>query len=118
MFLYMIINNKGYIKYDPFYRNVMGTNNKNKKQFTEKEKKNKIISTIKEIDVHSRLKDKEIDCEKAALNEKNVTDKKIPFIVEKKQKKQKKKKHKSGSIEDGSSGSGSSDEENNSGKNN
>ena len=94
------INNKGYIKYDPVYRNVMGTNNKNKKQFTEKEKKNKIISTIKEIDVHSRLKDKEIDCEKAALNEKNVTDKKIPFIVEKKQKKQKKKKNKSGKIEE------------------
>ena len=112
------INNKGYIKYDPVYRNVMGTNNKNKKQFTEKEKKNKIISTIKEIDVHSRLKDKEIDCEKAALNEKNVTDKKIPFIVEKKQKKQKKKKNKSGSVEDGSSGSGSSDEENKSGENN
>ena len=112
------INNKGYIKYDPVYRNVMGTNNKNKKQFTEKEKKNKIISTIKEIDVHSRLKDKEIDCEKAALNEKNVTDKKIPFIVEKKQKKQKKKKNKSGSVEDSSSGSGSSDEENKSGENN
>ena len=112
------INNKGYIKYDPVYRNVMGTNNKNKKSFTEKEKKNKIISTIKEIDVHSRLKDKEIDCEKAALNEKNITDKKIPFIVEKKEKKHNKKKNKSSSVEGGSSGSGSSDEENKSGENN
>ena len=89
-----------------------------KNNLLKKKKKNKIISTIKEIDVHSRLKDKEIDCEKAALNEKNVTDKKIPFIVEKKQKKQKKKKNKSGSVEDGSSGSGSSDEENKSGENN
>ena len=111
------INNKGYIKYDPVYRNVMGTNNKNKKPITEEEKKNKIMSTIKEIDVHSRLKDKEIDCEKAALNEKNVTDKKIPFIVEKKEKKHKKKKNKSSSVEDVSSGSGSSDEENKSGEN-
>ena len=112
------INNKGYIKYDPVYRNVMGTNNKNKKSFTEKEKKNKIISTIKEIDVHSRLKDKEIDCEKAALNEKNITDKKIPLKVEQKEKKHNKKKNKSSSLEGGSSGSGSSDEENKSGENN
>ena len=112
------INNKGYIRYDPVYRSVMGTNNNNKKVLNEKEKKNKIISSIKDINILSRLKDKEIDCEKAAKNEKFTTDKKIPFKKEKKHKKHKKKKNKSGSNEGSSSSGVSSDEENKSGEEN
>ena len=103
------INSEGYIKYDPVFRNVMGTNNKNKKKVTDKEKQDKIISTIKDINLYNRLKDKEIDCHKEALNQKDITDKKIPF---KKDKKIKKKKKKIDSNEGGSSNSGSSDEEN------
>jgi hypothetical protein len=69
--------------YEPVYRSVMGANCKNKKPLTEQEKTNKIISNIKDIKVTSRLKDKEIDTEIAAINENSATLKKIPFIKEK-----------------------------------
>ena len=93
------INDKGYIKYDPVYRNVMGSNKTNKKTYNEEEKKNKIISTIKDINVLNRLQDKEVDCEKAAMNENLITNKKIPLKKEKKVKKHKKNKNKTGSEE-------------------
>ena len=101
------INSKGYIKYDPVYRNVMGTKKNNKKTYTEKELKRKIISTIKDINIPNRLDDKEINCEKVALNEKDVTNIKIPFKVEKRDKSLKKKRNvkKSGSNEGSSSNS-------------
>ena len=61
------INQEGYIRYDPVYRSVMGSNSMNKKTYTEEEKKNSLITTIKEINVHNRIKDKEIDCRKEVL---------------------------------------------------
>ena len=85
----------------------MGTNKNNKKTYTEKELKRKIISTIKDINIPNRLDDKEINCEKVALNEKDVTNRKIPFKVEKRDKSLKKKRNvkKSGSNEGSSSNS-------------
>ena len=69
------IDSDGYIMYDPVYRSVMGANC-NKKKFTEKEKQEKIINNIKDIKIHSRLEDKEIDLEKAANNQNVATKKK------------------------------------------
>ena len=105
------IDSEGYIMYDPVYRNVMGKNH-NKKKITEKEMQDKIISNIKDIKIHSRLQDKEIDSEKAANNQNFATKQKIPFIKEKPKKKKRRNKNKDGN-KDSSSGSGSSDEENN-----
>mgnify|MGYP006873043318 FL=1 len=99
------IDDKGYIMYDPVYRSVMGANCKNKKTLTEQEKKNKIISTIKDIKVTSRLKDKEIDTENAANNENSATLKKIPYVKEKPKKKKK-------TRPDGSSSKGGSNDSN------
>jgi len=96
------IDDKGYIMYDPVYRSVMGANCKNKKPLTEQEKTNKIISNIKDIKVTSRLKDKEIDTENAAINENSATLKKIPYIKEKPKKKKARRNP-------GSSGGGSDD---------
>jgi hypothetical protein len=98
------IDEKGYIMYDPVYRSVMGANCKNKKPLTEQEKTNKIISNIKDIKVTSRLKDKEIDTEIAAINQNSATLKKIPYV---KEKPKKKKKHRN--ADGGSSGMGSDD---------
>ena len=106
------IDAEGYIMYDPVYRSVMGTNNTNKKKFTEKEMEEKIITNIKDIKIHSRLEDKEIVSEKAAFNEKIATQVKIPYVKEKPKQKKKKRQKKDG---EGSSNGGSSDEENKSG---
>ena len=109
------INSKGFIKYDPVHRNVMGINKNNKKTFTEKELQNKILTTIKDIDIPNRLNDKEINCKTVALNKKDITNKKIPFRVDKKEKNPRKKSHKKkSSNNEGSSMSsgGNSVEEN------
>ena len=98
------IDEKGYIMYDPVYRSVMGAKCKNQKPLEGQEKTNKIISNIKDIKVTSRLKDKEIDTEIAAINENSATLKKIPYI---KEKPKKKKKHRN--PDGGSSGIGSDD---------
>ena len=113
-----IINDKGYIMYDPVYRSVMCPIVNNKKEISEKEKQEKIFSNIKDIDVNNRFEDKEIDTEQAANNENTVTLNKIPYIKEKKKHKKKRKKKINGkdSSGEGSSGSGSSDEENRSGE--
>jgi hypothetical protein len=110
------IDSEGYIMYDPVYRSVMGTNNTNKKKFTEKEMEEKIITNIKDIKIHSRLQDKEIVSEKAAFNENVATQMKIPFIKEKPKHKKRKNNKKDGSSAEGSSNSGSSEEENKSGE--
>ena len=94
----------------------MGTNNTNKKKFTEKEMEEKIITNIKDIKIHSRLQDKEIVSEKAAFNENVATQMKIPFIKEKPKQKKRKNNKKDGSSAEGSSNSGSSEEENKSGE--
>ena len=52
------IDSKGFIMYDPVYRNVMGAQCKNTKKYEGEELTAKIISSIKGIDVPSRFKDK------------------------------------------------------------
>ena len=102
--------------YDPVYRNVMGAQCKNKKKYEGEELKEKIITSIKGLDVPSRIKDKEVDAKKAIEKQNVPIDKKIPFVKEMNQYKQKKKKKKKkGGSGEGSSSSASSDEENKSG---
>ena len=110
------IDSKGFIMYDPVYRNVMGAQCKNKKKYEGEELKEKIITSIKGLDVPSRIKDKEVDAKKAIEKQNVPIDKKIPFVKEMNQYKQKKKKKKKkGGSGEGSSSSASSDEENKSG---
>ena len=109
------IDSKGFIMYDPVYRNVMGAQCKNTKKYEGDELKAKIISNIKNIDVPARLKDKEVDAKKAIDKQSVPIKKKIPCSKElmnqyKQANKKKKKKKKSGSGE-GSSSSGQSSSE-------
>ena len=109
------IDSKGFIMYDPVYRNVMGAQCKNTKKYEGDELKAKIISNIKNIDVPARLKDKEVDAKKAIDKQSVPIKKKIPTSKElmnqyKQANKKKKKKKKSGSGE-GSSSSGQSSSE-------
>ena len=105
------IDSKGFIMYDPVYRNVMGAQCKNTKKYEGEELKQRIISNIKGIDVPARIRDKELDAKKAIDKQKVPIDKKLPFIKEgnqygKKQKKTKKKNPDGNSSE----GNSSSDE--------
>ena len=111
------INSKGFIMYDPVYRNVMGAQCKNTKKYEGEELTAKIISSIKGIDVPARFKDKELDAKKAARKLNAPIDKKIPFVKEKKSNKRKKRRNKN-ALEEGSSSSGqsSSDDEGKSGE--
>ena len=104
--------------YDPVYRNVMGAQCKNIKNYEGDELKKKIISSIKGIDVPARIGDKELDAKKAIEKQNVPIDKKIPYVKERDQKKKKKKKKKAGGSQEGSSSSGqsSSDEEGKSGE--
>ena len=109
------IDSDGYIMYDSVYRSVMGTNHTNKKKYTEKEIEAKIISNIKDININTRLYDKELDSEKAVFNESVATQKKIPFIKDKPI--PKKRRHVNNGSGEDSSNSASSDEENKNDKN-
>jgi hypothetical protein len=117
------INSKGFIMYDPVYRSVMGAKAKNKKKISENEMKSKLMSSIKGIDVPSRIKDKELDSKKVVLGQNTATNKKIPFIKEpprpnKKKMPTKEESESSGSSEEESgtgSGAGSSEKGENSG---
>ena len=110
------IDSKGFIMYDPVYRNVMGAQCKNKKKYEGDELKEKIISSIKGIDVPTRIKDKELDAKKAIEKQNVPIDKKIPYVKDYNQYKQTKKKKKKKKNGEGSSSSGgSSDDENKSG---
>jgi len=80
------INSEGYIMYDPLYKNVMGANNQNKKKYEEGELKSKIISSIENIDIPARLKDKEVNAKKVVEKQRMHIDKKIPFNKNKKTK--------------------------------
>ena len=112
------IDSEGYIMYDSVYRSVMGTNNTNKKKYTEKEMQDKIISNIKDIKINTRLQDKEIISEKAAFNQSVPTQKKIPFIKEKpKIKRRKRKNNGEGSSDSEPSGDESQSQEKNKGNN-
>ena len=109
--------------YDPVYRSVMGAKAKNKKKISENEMKSKLMSSIKGIDVPSRIKDKELDSKKVVLGQNTATNKKIPFIKEpprpnKKKMPTKEESESSGSSEEESgtgSGAGSSEKGENSG---
>lgn len=74
------IDNRGYIMYDPVYKEVMKDDCIGKKINNEKELHDKIISSIKEIKIYNRIKDKEIDSSLVAMKEKPVTIKKIPYF--------------------------------------
>jgi hypothetical protein len=111
------IDSKGFIMYDPVYRDVMGAECRNKKKYEGDELKSKIITSIKGLDVPSRIKDKEIDAKKAIEKLMVPTDKKIPYDKEFNQYKQnlKKKKRKKKTGEGNSSEGNSSLDEGKSG---
>ena len=107
------IDSKGFIMYDPVYRNVMGAQCKNKKKYEGDELKEKIISSIKGIDVPTRIKDKELDAKKAIERQNVPIDKKIPYVKDSNQYKQSRKKKKKKKNGEGSSSSGASSEDEN-----
>ena len=112
------INTKGFVMYDPIYRNVMGVKvDKKKKKVTEEEMKTKLMTSIQGINVSSNIKDKEIDTQKVAQIQNLSTEKKLPFNKElgtsPTNKRKHKKKKKNGKLE--TSAGASDDSANNSG---
>ena len=71
------INDKGYIMYDPVHRKRMRLDLANVK-LNEKETQKKVESNIKNIDVGSRIKDKEIDSSKIDNDNNLTTVRKLP----------------------------------------
>ena len=123
------INEKGFIMYDPVHRKRMRPDLE-KKKLNEEEKYKKVEGNIKNIDVGSRIKDKEIDSSKINPDKNMVTVKKLPKskygIVKKKKKVAKKEKivlsnedlaNENDSGSGSGSGSDSSGEEDNKGEN-
>ena len=115
------INEKGFIMYDPVHRKRMRPD-LDKKVLNEEETYKKVEGNIKNIDVGSRIKDKEIDSSKINHDKNRVTVKKLPKskygVVKKKDKnKRESKKDKNNAIElsdlDSGSGSDSAGEEDN-----
>ena len=115
------INEKGIIIYDPVHRKRMRPDLE-KKKLSEEETMKKVEGNIKNIDVGSRIKDKEIDSSKIDHKNNMLTVKKLPKskygIVKKKEKPKKERSKKEKTNEDGSgsgsgSGSDSSGEEDN-----
>ena len=88
------INDKGYIMYDPVHRKRMRPDLVNAK-LNDEETQKKVESNIKNIDVGSRIKDKEIDSSKINHDNNMTTIKKLPKskygIINKKEKNKKKK---------------------------
>ena len=86
------INDKGFIMYDPVHRKRMRPDLE-KKKLNEEETLKKVEGNIKNIDVGTRIKDKEIDSSKINQAENMVTVKKLPKsnygIVKKRDKKNK-----------------------------
>ena len=115
------INEKGFIMYDPVHRNRMRPDiDKKKKKISkeeeQKKKENKIENNIKNIDVGSRMKDKEIDAS-IINNDKNlVTVKKLPKsnlgIFKRKEKSKKtREKNEKGNEKSGSSSDSAGEKE-------
>ena len=71
------INDKGYIMYDPVHRKRMRPDLANVK-LNEEETQKKVESNIKNIDVGSRIKDKEIDSSKIDNDNNLTTVRKLP----------------------------------------
>ena len=104
------INSKGFIMFDPVYRNVMREKDKKrKKKISEEEIKNNVMSSINGIDVPSNIKDKEIDAKRLAKLKNMPTPIKLPInkdlmlLQSDKKKKKKKKRNKGSSIGEGGS---------------
>ena len=107
------INDKGYIMYDPVHRKRMRPDLANVK-LNEEETQKKVESNIKNIDVGSRIKDKEIDSSKIDNDNNLTTVRKLPKskygIVGKNAKgknKKDKKRHGEGSDEESGDEEGS-----------
>ena len=106
------INEKGFIMYDPVHRKRM-RHDLEKKKLNDEEKVKKVEGNIKNIDVGSRIKDKEIDSSKINADKNMVTVKRLPKskygIVKKKDKpkKERNKKDKANPNDQSGSGSGS-----------
>ena len=107
------INDKGYIMYDPVHRKRMRLDLANVK-LNEEETQKKVESNIKNIDVGSRIKDKEIDSSKINNDNNLTTVRKLPKskygIVGKNAKgknKKDKKRHGEGSDEESGDEEGS-----------
>ena len=71
------INDKGYIMYDPVHRKRMRNDLVNVK-LNDEDTQKKVESNIKNIDVGSRIKDKEIDSSKINKGDNMTTLKKLP----------------------------------------
>ena len=114
------INDKGYIMYDPVHRKRMRNDLVNVK-LNDEETQKKVESNIKNIDVGSRIKDKEIDSSKINKDNNMATIKKLPKstygIVKKKEKPKNKKDKKNKDKNEESSGSDNEEEKNNNEKN-
>ena len=108
------INDKGFITYDPVHRKRM-RNDLISKKLNEEETQKKVESNIMNIDIGSRIKDKEIDSSKINKDNNLATIKKLPKskygIVKKKEKKTKKKENKEKNENDNEQSSGSDNEE-------
>ena len=114
------INDKGFIMYDPVHRKRMRSDLLSKK-LNEEETQKKVESNIMNIDIGSRIKDKEIDSSKINKDNNLATIKKLPKskygIVKKKEKTKKKKEGKEKNENEQSSGSDNEEEKNNNEKN-
>lgn len=112
------INDKGFIMYDPVHRKRMRSDLLSKK-LNEEETQKKVENNIMNIDIGSRIKDKEIDSSKINKDNNLATIKKLPKskygIVKKKEKNKKKKegKEKNENENEQSSGSDNEEEKNN-----
>ena len=104
------INEKGFIMYDPVHRKRMRPD-LDRKVLNEEETYKKVEGNIKNIDVGSRIKDKEIDSSKIDHDKNRVTVKKLPKskygIVKKKDKTKRESKKDKNELELSDSGSGS-----------
>ena len=72
------IDKDGYVMYDKEYKGVMGTPSTQKKPKNKEQLNKKVLNSIKQIDVASRLKDKEVDSKQQALKTNVATEQKIP----------------------------------------
>ena len=104
------INDKGFIMYDPVHRKRMRSDLLSKK-LNEEETQKKVESNIMNIDIGSRIKDKEIDSSKINKDNNLATIKKLPKskygIVKKKEKTKKKKEGKEKNENENEQSSGS-----------
>ena len=108
------INDKGFIMYDPVHRKRMRSDLINKK-LNKEETQKKVESNIMNIDIGSRIKDKEIDSSKINKDNNMATVKKLPkskYGIVRKKEKSKKNREKKEKNEQSGSGSDNEEEKN------